>query len=175
MAEVIATPGDTIVVQNQATPVITSCAPTVVVRGRGTQGPPGPVGPIGVAGPPGAGGTNESQSGIAAVTLSGHRVVTPQADGTLIYADNATIAHRDRPLWITMSAYTAGDLAQAISHGLVTEPSWSWTPGQVYLGANGALTQTPPAGPAAAFLAVVGEAFGATQLFVTRLPSIILA
>lgn len=158
-------PMRTIVVYRAAREVVRDRARTVVVRGQGVQGPPGRDGS-------GTGGT-ETQTATAAITLSGHRAVTPQADGTLVYADNATLDHRGRPLWITTAAYSSGEVATAVSHGLITEPSWSWSPGQVYLGADGVLTQTAPVSPAA-FLAAVGEAVDATTLFVTRLPSITL-
>lgn len=117
----------------------------------------------------------EVQTATAAVTLSGHRAVTPQADGSLIYADNATLAHRARPTWVTTAAAGAGSVTTAVSHGTVSEPSWSWAPGQVYLGANGVLTQTPPTKPAALFLVVVGMAVDPTTLFVHRQPSITLS
>lgn len=158
-----------------AQPQLIRTPPRTIVVGGGIQGPPGGQGIQGPPGPPGAGGSTEAQTAIAAVTLSGHRVVTPQADGSLIYADNATLSHRDRPLWVTMAAYSPGDTAEAISHGFVTEPTWNWSPGQVYLGADGALTQTPPTSPTAAFLAAVGEATSPTGLFITRFPSITLA
>lgn len=121
-------------------------------------------------------GAFEVQTGTAAVNLSGHKAVTTQADGTLIYADNTNLAHRGRPLWVTTGAILASASGQAISHGSITEPTWSWVPGTVYLGAAGALTQTPPTlGGGAAFLAVVGNAVNPTTLFVTRYPSIVLA
>lgn len=112
------------------------------------------------------------RSGIAAVTLSGHRVVTPQADGQLNYASNDNIAHLTAPLWITTGAVTPGSPVDVLMFGVMIEPSWSWTPGPVYLGANGVLTQTPPAAPGALFLAQVGTATSPTSLFVDRMPSI---
>jgi hypothetical protein len=110
-------------------------------------------------------------SGIAAATLSGHRVVTPQPDGTLNYASNDNLSHVQAPLWITTGATDVGGTVDALMLGQMTEGSWTWSQGPVYLGANGLLTQTPPVSPAV-FLAQVGTATTATSLFVDRGPSI---
>lgn len=112
------------------------------------------------------------RSGVAAVTLSGHRVVTPQADGQLNYASNDNAAHLAAPLWITVGAASPGASVDVLLFGLMIEPSWSWTPGPVYLGTNGVLTQTPPAAPGAVFIVQVGTATSPTSLFVDRAPSI---
>lgn len=112
------------------------------------------------------------RSGIAAAALSGHRAVTPQVDGRLVYASNDNAAHLAAPLWITVGAASSGSSVDVLLYGLMIEPSWSWTPGPVYLGANGQLTQTPPAAPGAVFLAQVGTATSPTSLFVDRAPSI---
>lgn len=112
------------------------------------------------------------RSGIAAVALSGHRVVTPQVNGQLNYASNDNAVHLAAPLWITTGAASPGSSVDVLLTGLMVEPSWSWTPGPVYLGANGQLTQSPPAAPGALFLAQVGTATSPTTLFVDRAPSI---
>jgi len=109
---------------------------------------------------------------VAAVTLSGHRVVTPQSDGQLIYASNDNPAHLAAPLWVTLGAASPGAQVDVMLFGNIIEPTWSWAPGPVYLGANGVLTQTPPAAPGAVFLAQVGAATSPTSLFVDRNPSI---
>lgn len=111
-------------------------------------------------------------SGVAATALSGHRVVTPLTDGTIGYASNDNLAHVHAPLWITSGAVSSGGQVDALMLGAMVEPSWSWTPGPVYLGTNGQLTQTPPTSPGAAFLAQVGTATAPTSLFVDRSPSI---
>jgi hypothetical protein len=80
----------------------------------------------------------------------------PQVNGQLNYASNDNVAHLAAPLWITTGAASPGSPVDVLITGLMVEPSWSWTPGPVYLGANGQLTQTPPAAPGAVFLAQVG-------------------
>jgi hypothetical protein len=132
--------------------------------GPGLPGPPGPPGPVGGNG-----------LGTASRPLSGHRVVTALPDGSLDYASNDDPAHLAAPLWITTTAAGTGDEVAFVVVGPVTEPSWNWTPGPVYLGANGVLTQTPPTAPAAVFLAQIGFATSLTTLFVDRNPSIKLS
>lgn len=135
---------------------------------KGPQGDPGPPGPPGAAG---SGAVFATAN--AATALSGHRVVTPRADGTLEYASNDIPAFIAAPLWVTTAAASSGAPVDALMYGPVTEPSWNWTPGApVYLGVNGVLTQTPPVAPAASFLAQVGVATSPTSLVVDRVPSI---
>ncbi len=135
-----------------------------VELGPGVPGPPGPPGP--------AGGY---AVGTAATPLSGHRAVTAGPDGTWRYASNDNLADLAAPLWITIGAVDAGAQGEAVILGPITDPTWSWTPGPVYLGMNGLLTQTPPTAPDAAFLVQIGFATSATTLFVDRNPSIKLS
>jgi hypothetical protein len=82
---------------------------------------------------------------IAGQTLSGHRVVTSNPDGTVGYASSQTLAHSIAPLWLTIAAANGGDQVELVAYGLVAEPSWSWTVGApIFLSPNGVLTQTPP-------------------------------
>lgn len=136
------------------------------------QGPPGP------PGPQGSGGGSGSQvllTVLAAITLSGHRVVTPLPDGTVTYADNTTAAHLHAALWVTMGAAATGTSVDVLLYGVVTEPSWSWLPGPLYLGANGLLTQTPPSTPSALFLTPLGAATSPTSVCFDPQTSISLA
>lgn len=147
---------------------------------RGPAGPPGPPGSAGSpgpAGPPGPPGASDSRiTRTAAEALSGHRAVTLDPGGQLVYASNDEPEHLGAPVWVTTGAALAGDLAEALMFGPMDEITWNWTPGTpVYLGQNGVLTQTPPAAPAAFFLAQVGFATSATSLFVDRFPSIKLS
>lgn len=139
----------------------------------GPRGPDGAAGAAGPAGPPGPPGASDSRiTRTAAEALSGHRVVTADVDGRLIYASNDDSAHLAAPLWVTTGAALAGDPAEAQMFGPLDELTWNWTPGPVYLGQNGVLTQTVPAAPAALFLAQVGFATSATSVFVDRFPSV---
>lgn len=126
----------------------------------------------GPAGPPGGGsGSSVIVTGTAGVDLSGHQAVVRQADGTFVYADNTTPAHLALPVGITSGAATSGDQVQVVMFGELTEPSWTWAPGPIFLGAGGALTQTVPD---SGFLAQLAAATGATTVFVDRSPSVAL-
>jgi hypothetical protein len=139
----------------------------------GPAGPPGDDGAAGPAGPPGPpGASNSTITRAAAEALSGHRVVTADVDGRLIYASNDVPGQLAAPLWVTTGAALAGDMAEALMFGPMDELTWNWTPGPVYLGQNGVLTQTVPVASSAFFLAQVGFATSATALFVDRNPSI---
>lgn len=111
----------------------------------------------------------------AAATLSGHRVVTPTAEG-VGYATNTSMAHARAPLWLTLTAAAAGAPVEVAAYGLVTEPSWTWTAGALlYLGPAGQLTPTPPAVPDAAFAQVTGYAVTAITVFFDPRPPIVLS
>lgn len=110
----------------------------------------------------------------AGETLSGHRAVTRDIDDTLIYASNDDLVFLNAPVWITTGAALTGAPVSAVAYGPLSEPSWSWTPGPVYLGVDGLLTQTPPSASEALFLAQVAVATSDTSVFVDRCPSIVL-
>lgn len=114
------------------------------------------------------------RTALAAEALSGHRIVTELPDGTVGYASSDDLADLHAPLWLTLGAATLGGSVDLLLLGSATEGSWSWTPGPVYLGANGALTQSPPTGSPALFLAQVGVATSSTTLYLDRQPSVAL-
>lgn len=77
----------------------------------------------------------------ASIDLSGHRAVTIDTFGELIYASNDGQA----AIGILTGAVLSGSEGAILTTGTLTEPSWAWTPGDViFLGLNGQLTTTPP-------------------------------
>lgn len=132
-----------------------------------SPGPPGPQGPSGVGA-----AQQVTVTGTAATALSGHQAVTRLSDGTIGYASNLDLTHLHLPIWITTGAAASGAQVTAVAFGEIVEPTWAWTPGPVWLGSNGALTQTVPAAPA--FLAQLGVSTDPDRLFVDRQPSITL-
>jgi hypothetical protein len=156
--------------------------PPPLPRVKAVPPPPPSVRVLPVAGPQGPPGPSGSSSDVgqvkasltASTTLSGHRAVTLQPNGELEYADNTTPSHLHVPIWLTMAAVMSGASVEVLLYGVLTEPSWSWTPdAPLYLGANGIITQTAPTSPAL-FLAQVGIATGPTTVFIDRQPSILL-
>lgn len=80
---------------------------------------------------------------IAGQNLSALRVVTMDAGGQAIYASNTTLANAT-VLGVTTTAATAGTSVTIATSGLITDNSWTWTKGPVFLGTNGTLTQIAP-------------------------------
>jgi len=103
------------------------------------------VGAVGIQGPPGpAGGYVTATTG---QIIGGHRLVTVDNDGRVIYADALDPNHLGRPMWLSEAAWDADTVGTFRVTGPVTEPSWDWTPGKpLFLGVNGSLTHTPPPG-----------------------------
>lgn len=135
---------------------------------------------VGIPGPPGPPGSSSGGSsdhieitGTAAQALSGHRAVYRRADGLIDYADAATLGDISRAIGVTQGAASSGAPVTVMMLGEMIEGSWSWTaPGLIFLGANGALTQTVPVAPGSQFQAVLGYAVSPTRMYVDRQPSI---
>jgi len=78
-----------------------------------------------------------SLSVVAAEVLGGHRVVT-------IQGLHATPATANEIAGITTGASGIGATADVVTQGLLTEGSWTWTPGApIFVGSAGILTQSP--------------------------------
>lgn len=81
----------------------------------------------------------------AAVAIGGHRAVTQDNAGNLIYADSGFPLYAGRVLGITTQAVTAGDFCSVQTVGVMTEPSWNWAVDMpIYLAPNGQISQTAP-------------------------------
>lgn len=118
---------------------------------------------VGVPGPQGPAG-NALITGIAGEALSGHRMVTTNAAGQIIYASSAAPAHAGRVLGITTGAAATGATATIQPIGSITESGWAWAPESVlFLGTNGQLSATPPA---SGFVQIVGYAQTATTIYI---------
>lgn len=164
---VMPTPSYQINVTAQSAPVIVTPVPaneigvtreasTVVVEGDGMQGPQGE---------PGAGGDSVAIVRVAQNAIGGHRIVRAVV-GEVDIATAMDAAHGDDLLGITTHAAVQGAPVQVLTSGAITEPSWSWTPGEpLFLGENGLMTHTPPADPA--FEVTVGFAETPTTVFLS--------
>jgi hypothetical protein len=107
----------------------------------------------------------------SAVTLSGHKVVLAGATG-VAPASSTNFDHANRAIGITTGASSLGQTATVRREGEMTEPSWAWALGPVYLGADGALVQ--PA-PSAGFVQEVAIALTPSKILVNIRPSYQLA
>ena len=99
----------------------------------------------------------------AGVSLSALRAVTTNSSGEAIYASTDTLGNA-QVVGITMAAASSGAQVGVKTFGPMSDASWNWTKGAVYLSTNGQLTQTAPSG--GAIIVQVGRALTATQLFV---------
>lgn len=100
---------------------------------------------------------------IAGQNLSALRAVTTNLAGEVVYADNTTLSNA-QVVGLTYTSASVGSAVVVLTSGLVSDPSWNWTKGSVFLGINGYLTQTAPTG--GAIVAYVGRAITATQLLI---------
>jgi hypothetical protein len=109
----------------------------------------------------------------AAIALSGHKVVYISSAGAN-YASSRDIATRGLAVGITVGASALGGNSTIRTNGEIIEPSWAWTPAQpVFLGQDGALSQSGPA-PPDLFSQIVGIAISATSIYVNIQPPIVL-
>lgn len=134
-----------------------------------TRGVPGPRGLRGEPGP--AGGARLVTVGAA--PLSGHSAVAQDAGGLLVYADCTRPIPQGAALGLLSAAYAADDEAVVQTDYDLEHSGWSWAPGPVFLGAGGALTQSPTAG--AVFLQVIGWAVSAARIRVDIQPPILIS
>lgn len=129
----------------------TTLSVKLVVGEKGSKGDVGPAPVVtlvgdqisinGVLGPHLLVNTPDNLEVTAGYALGGHRVVQV-FDNVALYADNLTAY--DGQLALTMSAVDSGETFKAYTTGVVTEPSWNFIKGPVFLGNNGLLTQTKP-------------------------------
>lgn len=96
-------------------------------------------GPIGEPGP--AGGSTLQRA--AGELISALRVLY-ELDGSVYLLDYRDAANIDLILGISLTAAGAGETLNVQRSGVIEDSGWSWAPGRVWLGADGALTQTPP-------------------------------
>lgn len=129
----------------------------------------GPRGIQGIQGP--AGGTTTVTVG--ATPLSGHSAVAVDAAGLLIQADCTNPAHRGAVLGLLANAYSPGDQAVVQTAFTLEHSGWTWSPGPVFVGTAGQLTQTLPVG--AVFSQVVAHALSPTLVLVDVQPPITIA
>ena len=118
------------------------------------QGPPGPPGPPGPAG-----GTSHVRNSAAA--LSALLVVWEDELGVVRPLDSTDEDHIDLLCGLTITGTSSVGPVTVQRTGAVDDTAWAWTPGRVYLGAGGSLTQTPPNN---GFDVLVGVAVSPTRL-----------
>lgn len=77
-------------------------------------------------------------------TVSAPRVLYAAVGGPAL-ADKDTVSHQDKLLGVTItSAAGSGEEVTVVTEGKIDDPSFSFTPGPIWLGNSGLLTQTKP-------------------------------
>ena len=161
----VTAPASTVLVTPPAThtAVVVAEKPRHVIVTRGIPGPPGKQGIPGPAG----GATTVT---VGATPLSGHSAVAVDAGGMLIKADCTNPAHQGAVLGLLANAYSPGDQAVVQTAFTLEHSGWTWTPGPVFVGTAGQLTQALPVG--AVFSQVVAHALSPTLVLVDVQPPI---
>lgn len=140
--------------------IISNGSPGVTLIELSGQGPQGP------EGPPGA--NTVSVTAIADQALGGHRVIKVTPTGC-DYADSSNLSDFGKVIGITDSAFSGGASVTIFSQKLITEPSWNFALGPVFLSTNGTLTQVAPT---SGFIQQVGVALSPTELLINLYPPI---
>jgi len=99
--------------------------------------------------------------------ISGHRAIVSTGNGAR-YPSTSVSADGDLIVGISTNAADDGDEVIVRTNGEIVEPSWNWTPGPIFAGNNGVLTQTPPSG---AWIRQVGVAVAPTKVVVDLRPT----
>ena len=100
---------------------------------------------------------------VASTSLSALRCITTDSSGLAKYATPDSLANAVVIGISTTSASTGQNITIKTS-GQITDASWTWTKGAIYLGANGSLTQTAPTG--GSIIVHVAKAITATTLII---------
>lgn len=98
---------------------------------------------------------------LASGAISALRAIVAD-DGTGRYPNTAIASDAGKVVGISVTAAADGEPFEVLTDGEWADASWSWTPGPVFCGADGVLTQTPPSG----WVLEVGRALSATRLTV---------
>lgn len=98
----------------------------------------------------------------AGAAISGHRALMVLPAGGVAHADPSLAGFEF--VGISTGAAAAGAQVQVVESGVITEPSWAWTPAlPIYVAPSGNLTQTPPS---SGTLQQVAVALSATAILV---------
>lgn len=109
---------------------------------------------------------------IAGEALGGQRIVTTNASGSAVYADNTTLTDSNKILGFTRTSAGSGSAITILTLGEMVDASFSFTPDvPIWLGVTGLPTQTPPTGTN--LIALCAQALTATKIFIRVQQSII--
>jgi hypothetical protein len=141
----------------------------VVIERPGVPGAPGPPGPAGSAG-------SIDYVYTAGETISGHRAVTLNDEGKVVYVKSTLIFHTGRIIGVTLGAATVDDEVTVRGTGVIEEPSWNWDVDlSIFLSGDGFLVQDEPSNSNGdMFSQIVGFPISPTSMHVSIQNPIIL-
>lgn len=84
-----------------------------------------------------------------------------ELNNEVFYLDPADSDHIELLLGISFTSAPAGQLLSVQRSGVMDDSGWSWIPGPIWLGSNGALTQSPPT---TAYDVRIGAAVSTTRI-----------
>lgn len=157
-------PTSAIEVTQSAAPLaleVTMAPVGVSVASVGLQGPIGPTGATGAKGEPGT--SADALEVPAGEDVGGHRPISV-IGGAAYHTDPDDADSAAACVGISLNAAALGDTVRIVVAGYMTEPSWGWMDGPIWVGAGGLLTQSPPA---VAAVIQIGVATGPQSLVVT--------
>jgi hypothetical protein len=99
----------------------------------------------------------------AGMSISALRCITTDSSGLAKYATPDSLANAV-VIGISTTAANTGENITIKTSGQLSDASWNWTKGAIYLGANGVLTQTAPSG--GSIVVHVAKAITATTLII---------
>jgi len=106
---------------------------------------------------------NIDTSIVASTSISALRCITTDGSGLAKYATPDTLANAV-VIGISTTSGNAGETITVKTSGQLTDGSWSWTKGTIYLGSNGVLTQTAPSN--GSIVVHVAKAITATTIII---------
>lgn len=108
---------------------------------------------------------------VAGQNVSALRIVRGNGAGKVVYASNDTINNAKGIAGLTLSSALNDQNVSVQIAGEISDNSWSWTEGDIWLGADGVLTQTVPT---SGIHVCVARAITATKIIVDIEPLILL-
>jgi len=126
-----------------------------VVGDQGIQGIQGPIGPSG-----------DISIVTSNVPISGHRVVVTIGNGLVEYASNENFYHQFSLLGVTENASAIGEEISVKLYGGISDPSFSFIQGPIFLGNDGMMIQAPPSLSPAVFSIIIGYAIDANNIYI---------
>jgi hypothetical protein len=108
------------------------------------QNQTGYVAASGLQGPAGPASTDSVLTLSATLAIGGHKVAKADSGG-ISPASSDSPGDYGRVIGVSIGAAAQGSQAQIQTRNIITDTSWTWSSGPIFLGLAGALTQTPPA------------------------------